>query len=133
MIAAIYSRVSTRPAVESVSHQARIGNAVCRGEEVARVGDAKLLAPLEGVLRGLTRDAVPFCSAFTPFVCLGDPAHDSDGGDAFPARESARRHRPACCPGSRSGHSASVGDACCPWCHLAAPARWSWACGPPGS
>jgi xanthine dehydrogenase accessory factor len=39
--------------------KARIGDAVRRGEEVARVGAAKLLAPLDGVLRGLTRDDVP--------------------------------------------------------------------------
>jgi xanthine dehydrogenase accessory factor len=38
---------------------ARIGDAVCLGEEVARVGDAALLAPLDGVLRGLTHDDVP--------------------------------------------------------------------------
>ena len=38
--------------------KARIGDAVRRGEEVARVGDAALLAPLDGVLQGLTRDDV---------------------------------------------------------------------------
>lgn len=37
---------------------ARIGDAIRRGEEVARVGDAALLAPLDGVLRGLTHDDV---------------------------------------------------------------------------
>lgn len=39
--------------------KARIGDAVRRGEEVARLGDATLLAPLDGVLRGLTHDDVP--------------------------------------------------------------------------
>ena len=39
--------------------KARIGDAVRRGEEVARVGATALLAPLDGVLRGLTHDDVP--------------------------------------------------------------------------
>ena len=37
---------------------AQIGDAIRRGEEVARVGDAAPLAPLDGVLRGLTHDDV---------------------------------------------------------------------------
>jgi xanthine dehydrogenase accessory factor len=39
--------------------KAQIGDAVRRGEEVARLGDGALLAPLDGVLRGLTHDDVP--------------------------------------------------------------------------
>jgi xanthine dehydrogenase accessory factor len=39
--------------------RARIGDAVRRGEELARVGYAELRAPLDGVLRGLTHDGVP--------------------------------------------------------------------------
>ena len=42
--------------------KARIGDAVRRGEEVARVGDTALLAPLDGVLRGLTHDDVPIAA-----------------------------------------------------------------------
>jgi xanthine dehydrogenase accessory factor len=36
-----------------------IGDTVRSGEEVARVGDAAVRAPLDGVLRGLTHDDVP--------------------------------------------------------------------------
>jgi hypothetical protein len=42
--------------------KARIGDAVRRGEEVARVGDPALHAPLDGVLRGLTHDDVPIAA-----------------------------------------------------------------------
>jgi xanthine dehydrogenase accessory factor len=46
--------------VDGVLHtKAGIGDAVRRGEEVARVSDAALLAPLDGILRGLTHDDVP--------------------------------------------------------------------------
>jgi xanthine dehydrogenase accessory factor len=38
---------------------ARIGDAVRNGQTVALIGSAALLAPLDGVLRGLTRDGVP--------------------------------------------------------------------------
>ena len=37
----------------------RIGDAVRKDQEVARIGTAVLTAPLDGVLRGLTHDAVP--------------------------------------------------------------------------
>ena len=37
----------------------RIGDAVRQDQEVARIGTAVLTAPLDGVLRGLTHDAVP--------------------------------------------------------------------------
>ena len=37
----------------------RIGDTVRKGQEVARVGAMVLSAPLDGVLRGLTHDAVP--------------------------------------------------------------------------
>jgi xanthine dehydrogenase accessory factor len=36
-----------------------IGDTVRQGEEVARIGSMSLAAPLDGVLRGLTHDAVP--------------------------------------------------------------------------
>jgi xanthine dehydrogenase accessory factor len=36
-----------------------IGDAVREGEVVARIGAVELRAPLDGVLRGLTRDGVP--------------------------------------------------------------------------
>ena len=36
-----------------------IGDTVRQGEEVARIGSTRLAAPLDGVLRGLTHDAVP--------------------------------------------------------------------------
>ena len=39
--------------------KARIGDAVGQREEIAKIGPAVLLAPLDGVLRGLTRDDVP--------------------------------------------------------------------------
>jgi xanthine dehydrogenase accessory factor len=39
--------------------KARIGDLVCRGDEVAKVGSTILTAPLDGALRGLTRDGVP--------------------------------------------------------------------------
>jgi xanthine dehydrogenase accessory factor len=38
---------------------ARIGDAVRQGQEVARIDALSLAAPLDGVLRGLTRDAIP--------------------------------------------------------------------------
>jgi xanthine dehydrogenase accessory factor len=39
--------------------KAQIGDAVHRGQIIAEIGDAVLVAPLDGVVRGLTRDAVP--------------------------------------------------------------------------
>lgn len=39
--------------------QSRIGDTVRQGQEVARIDSMALTAPLDGVLRGLTRDAVP--------------------------------------------------------------------------
>jgi xanthine dehydrogenase accessory factor len=39
--------------------KARIGDLVRQGDEVARVGSTTLTAPLDGALRGLTRDGVP--------------------------------------------------------------------------
>ena len=36
-----------------------IGDSVRQGQEVARIGSTSLAAPLDGVLRGLTHDAVP--------------------------------------------------------------------------
>jgi xanthine dehydrogenase accessory factor len=37
----------------------RIGDIVSAGQEVARIGESVLWAPISGVLRGLTRDGVP--------------------------------------------------------------------------
>lgn len=37
----------------------QIGDSVLQGQEVARVDDTSLLAPIAGILRGLTRDGVP--------------------------------------------------------------------------
>lgn len=37
----------------------RIGDAVTQGQEVARIDSTPLLAPVSGLLRGLTRDGVP--------------------------------------------------------------------------
>jgi xanthine dehydrogenase accessory factor len=46
--------------VEGVfSTKSRIGELVCQGQKVAEIGSAALTAPLDGVLRGLTRDGVP--------------------------------------------------------------------------
>lgn len=82
--------------------KARIGDAVRRGEEVARVGATALLAPLDGVLRGLTHDDVP--------VRGRDEGHR--GG---PAREGRRGagHRRAAAPhrGGRPLSGASLGAA----------------------
>ena len=39
--------------------QSRIGDTVRQGQEVAWIDSTCLTAPLDGVLRGLTRDAVP--------------------------------------------------------------------------
>lgn len=39
--------------------EARIGDLVRRGQEVAQIGSTPLTAPLDGVLRGLTHDRVP--------------------------------------------------------------------------
>jgi len=39
--------------------KARIGDAVRKGQEIAEIGSTALTAPLDGVLRGLTRDGVP--------------------------------------------------------------------------
>jgi xanthine dehydrogenase accessory factor len=39
--------------------KARIGDAVQKDQEVAEIGSVVLRAPLDGVLRGLTRDGVP--------------------------------------------------------------------------
>jgi len=39
--------------------RSRIGDRVRQGQEVARIDSMPLTAPLDGVLRGLTRDAVP--------------------------------------------------------------------------
>jgi xanthine dehydrogenase accessory factor len=39
--------------------KARIGDAVQRDQEIAAIGSMLLTAPLDGVLRGLTRDGVP--------------------------------------------------------------------------
>ncbi len=39
--------------------KARIGEVVRRGQEVAEIGFMALAAPIDGVLRGLTRDGVP--------------------------------------------------------------------------
>ena len=39
--------------------KARIGDWVRHGQEVAEIGSTVLTAPLEGVLRGLTRDGIP--------------------------------------------------------------------------
>jgi len=39
--------------------RARIGDAVRKGQDVAEIGSAMLTAPLDGLLRGLTRDGVP--------------------------------------------------------------------------
>jgi xanthine dehydrogenase accessory factor len=58
------------PATGHFATAARIGNAVTQGELVARVGTAILVAPLSGVLRGLTRDGVP--------VELGDKVIEVD-------------------------------------------------------
>ena len=38
---------------------AHIGDPVRQGQDVARIGSTRLTAPLDGVLRGLTRDGVP--------------------------------------------------------------------------
>ena len=43
--------------------EARIGDAVHRGEQIARIGDTAVCAPLDGVLRGLTHDGVPVAAA----------------------------------------------------------------------
>jgi xanthine dehydrogenase accessory factor len=46
--------------LDGVFHtKARIGDAVRQGQEIAQIGSVILTAPLDGVLRGLTRDAVP--------------------------------------------------------------------------
>ncbi|MBI3161114.1 MAG: hypothetical protein HYZ23_01325 [Chloroflexi bacterium] len=37
----------------------QIGDAVMENQEIARIGSAPILAPITGVLRGLTRDGVP--------------------------------------------------------------------------
>ncbi len=37
----------------------RIGDEVTAGQEIARIGDAVLSAPIDGMLRGLTHDGVP--------------------------------------------------------------------------
>jgi xanthine dehydrogenase accessory factor len=39
--------------------KARIGDAVRKGQQIAEIGSMVLTAPLDGVLRGLTRDGVP--------------------------------------------------------------------------
>ena len=39
--------------------EARIGDAVRRGQKIAAIGSTLLTAPLDGVLRGVTRDGVP--------------------------------------------------------------------------
>lgn len=39
--------------------KARIGDAVYTGQEVAEIASVTLTAPIDGVLRGLTRDGVP--------------------------------------------------------------------------
>jgi xanthine dehydrogenase accessory factor len=39
--------------------KARLGDAVRRGQDIAEIGLVALAAPLDGVLRGLTRDGVP--------------------------------------------------------------------------
>ena len=39
--------------------KAQIGDPVHQGQAIAKIGDASLVAPLDGVLRGLTRDGVP--------------------------------------------------------------------------
>ena len=42
--------------------KARIGDQVEKGQEIAEIGSTTLTAPLDGVLRGLTRDGVPVAS-----------------------------------------------------------------------
>lgn len=39
--------------------KARIGDAVRKGQPIAEIGSMTLMAPLDGLLRGLTRDGVP--------------------------------------------------------------------------
>jgi xanthine dehydrogenase accessory factor len=54
----------------------RVGNRVRAGEPVAHIGAIALTAPLEGVLRGLTRDGVPVSTGTK--VIEVDPRGDAD-------------------------------------------------------
>jgi xanthine dehydrogenase accessory factor len=46
------------PITGQLQTRLQIGSAVVQGDEVARIGTVRLLAPVTGVLRGLTRDGV---------------------------------------------------------------------------
>src|SRR5687767_5894374 len=52
------SGVVYAPAAGAFHTGARIGDVVRRGEVIGTIGDVPLASPLDGVLRGLTRDGV---------------------------------------------------------------------------
>ena len=52
-------RVLRAPRAGIVRGNKKIGDAVKRGDEIALVGDAPVIAPFDGVLRGLVHDGLP--------------------------------------------------------------------------
>jgi len=61
-------RVLRAPAVGHLTPVRQIGDLVKQGEVIGRVGDAEVVAPFDGVVRGLIHESVPV----TPRMKIGD-------------------------------------------------------------